>query len=205
VLRGPDATARRELRFCYEAGLCGYGIQRQLTEAGHECGGVAASPIPRKSGERIKTDRRDAIKPQLVTTLLSVAALQMPATVAASGGALNNDRITVNVRLFCRWNTCVVPTRPPKTRWAGHHCPVQITGTKCARYIDARFSVGAKAPRRTLLMLAVGASVGAKAPRRTLVTSAIGASVGAKAPRRTLLGRVDGFHEHQPACKTDDG
>ena len=30
------APARRELRFCYEAGPCGYGIQRQLTEAGHD-------------------------------------------------------------------------------------------------------------------------------------------------------------------------
>ena len=55
------ATARRELRFCYEAGPCGYGIQRQLTEAGHECAVVAPSLIPRKPGERIKTDRRDAI------------------------------------------------------------------------------------------------------------------------------------------------
>jgi transposase len=49
------------LRFCYEAGPCGYGIQRQLSEAGHECVVVAPSLIPRKAGERIKTDRRDAI------------------------------------------------------------------------------------------------------------------------------------------------
>ncbi len=55
------APARRELRFCYEAGPCGYGIQRQLTVAGHECAVVAPSLIPRKPGERIKTDRRDAI------------------------------------------------------------------------------------------------------------------------------------------------
>src|SRR5580693_6320992 len=55
------APARRELRFCYEAGPCGYGIQRQLTEAGHECAVVAPSLIPHKPGERIKTDRRDAI------------------------------------------------------------------------------------------------------------------------------------------------
>jgi transposase len=48
------------LRFCYEAGPCGYGIQRQLTAAGHECVVVAPSLIPRKPGERIKTDRRDA-------------------------------------------------------------------------------------------------------------------------------------------------
>ena len=50
-----------ELRFCYEAGPCGYGIQRQLTVAGHGCVVVAPSLIPRKPGDRIKTDRRDAI------------------------------------------------------------------------------------------------------------------------------------------------
>lgn len=49
------------LRFCYEAGPCGYGIQRQLSEAGHDCAVVAPSLIPRKPGDRIKTDRRDAI------------------------------------------------------------------------------------------------------------------------------------------------
>jgi transposase len=48
------------LRFCYEAGPCGYGIQRQLSAAGHDCVVVAPSLIPRKPGDRIKTDRRDA-------------------------------------------------------------------------------------------------------------------------------------------------
>jgi len=51
----------RELRFCYEAGPCGYGIQRQLAAAEHDCVVVAPSLIPRKPGGRIKTDRRDAI------------------------------------------------------------------------------------------------------------------------------------------------
>jgi len=50
-----------KLRFCYEAGPCGYGIQRQLAADSHECVVVAPSLIPRKPGERIKTDRRDAI------------------------------------------------------------------------------------------------------------------------------------------------
>ena len=50
-----------ELRFCYEAGPCGYGIQRQLTASKHDCIVVAPSLIPRRPGERIKTDRRDAI------------------------------------------------------------------------------------------------------------------------------------------------
>ena len=40
-------------------GPCGYGIQRQLSVAGHECVVVAPSLIPRKPGDRIKTDRRD--------------------------------------------------------------------------------------------------------------------------------------------------
>ncbi len=55
------AGRRRELRFCYEAGPCGYGIQRQLSALGHPCAVVAPSLIPRKPGDRIKTDRRDAI------------------------------------------------------------------------------------------------------------------------------------------------
>jgi transposase len=48
------------LRFCYEAGPCGYGIQRQIAASGHECVVVAPSLIPRRAGDRVKTDRRDA-------------------------------------------------------------------------------------------------------------------------------------------------
>jgi transposase len=51
-----------DLDFCYEAGGCGYGIYRQLTALGHRCMVVATSMIPRKPGERIKTDRRDSQK-----------------------------------------------------------------------------------------------------------------------------------------------
>ena len=49
-----------KLRFCYEAGPCGYGIQRQLSALGHECIVVAPSLIPKRAGDRVKTDRRDA-------------------------------------------------------------------------------------------------------------------------------------------------
>src|SRR5436309_69129 len=48
------------LRFCYEAGPCGYGIQRRLSARGHECVVVAPSLIPKRAGARVKTDRRDA-------------------------------------------------------------------------------------------------------------------------------------------------
>ena len=50
----------RELRVCYEAGPCGYGLHRQLTELGCHCVVVAPALIPRRPGDRVKTDRRDA-------------------------------------------------------------------------------------------------------------------------------------------------
>jgi len=49
-----------QLHFVYEAGPCGYGIYRHLTEKGFDCMVVAPSLIPKKSGDRIKNDRRDA-------------------------------------------------------------------------------------------------------------------------------------------------
>ncbi len=51
-----------QLEFCYEAGGCGYVIHRQLIELGHGCMVVAPSLIPRKPGDRVKTDRRDSQK-----------------------------------------------------------------------------------------------------------------------------------------------
>ena len=50
-----------ELSFCYEAGPCGYGIHRQLTDLGWDCQVVAPSLIPKKAGDRVKTDRRDSL------------------------------------------------------------------------------------------------------------------------------------------------
>jgi len=51
----------RQLSLCYEAGPCGYGLLPQLIELGHECIVVAPSLIPMKAGDRVKTDRRDAV------------------------------------------------------------------------------------------------------------------------------------------------
>ena len=48
------------LEFCYEAGPCGYGVHRLLVKLGHGCAMVSPSLIPRKVGDRVKTDRRDA-------------------------------------------------------------------------------------------------------------------------------------------------
>ncbi len=50
------------LRFAYEAGPCGYGLYRDLTGQGFTCQVVAPSLIPKKPGDKVKTDRRDAIE-----------------------------------------------------------------------------------------------------------------------------------------------
>ncbi len=49
-----------ELRVCYEAGPTGYALYWQLTRLGVQCEVIAPSLVPMKSGDRIKTDRRDA-------------------------------------------------------------------------------------------------------------------------------------------------
>jgi len=51
----------RSLVFAYEAGPCGYRLHRYLTNQGLTCHVVAPSLIPRKPGDKIKTDRRDAV------------------------------------------------------------------------------------------------------------------------------------------------
>ncbi len=61
VIRKLVSTGNR-LHFVYEAGPCGYPIYRHLTAQGFDCMVVAPSRIPKKSGDRIKNDRRDAIQ-----------------------------------------------------------------------------------------------------------------------------------------------
>ena len=53
----------RRLHSCYEAGPCGYGLYRQLVELGHDCIVVAPTLVPVTAGDRVKTDRRDAVMP----------------------------------------------------------------------------------------------------------------------------------------------
>jgi transposase len=66
----PDAVRRlvtklsgkyRKLLFCYEAGPTGYGLHRQISDLGHDCTVIAPSLIPKRPGERVKTNRRDAV------------------------------------------------------------------------------------------------------------------------------------------------
>jgi transposase len=51
----------KKLQVCFEAGPTGYGLYRQMQALGHDCLVVAPALIPRRSGERVKTNRRDAL------------------------------------------------------------------------------------------------------------------------------------------------
>lgn len=55
------AAKHESVHFCYEAGPTGYGLYRLITDLGHPCIVVAPSLIPRKPGDRVKTNRRDAL------------------------------------------------------------------------------------------------------------------------------------------------
>lgn len=55
-------TAKGPVVFVYEAGPCGYAVHRQITQLGYRCEIIAPGMTPRRPGDRVKTDRRDAEK-----------------------------------------------------------------------------------------------------------------------------------------------
>jgi len=62
LVRKLEREAPGPVRVCYEAGPCGYALQRQMTTPRVACQVIAPALIPRKPGERIKTNQRDARK-----------------------------------------------------------------------------------------------------------------------------------------------
>jgi transposase len=62
LVRKLERDAPGPVRMCYEAGPCGYALQRQVTTARVSCQVIAPALIPRKPGDRIKTNPRDARK-----------------------------------------------------------------------------------------------------------------------------------------------
>src|SRR3954453_18825776 len=84
---GLCAGLPRPVRAAYEAGPTGYGLARELTHRGVECVVAAPSKIPRASGERVKTDRRDA---ELLVRLLLAGKLHAVRVPGAQEEALRD-------------------------------------------------------------------------------------------------------------------
>jgi transposase len=55
-----ERLAASGVRCCYAAGPCGFDLQRYLHAKGIACDVIAPALIPRRAGNRVKTDRRDA-------------------------------------------------------------------------------------------------------------------------------------------------
>ncbi len=73
-----EAHPKRRWIFCYEAGPCGYPLARRLRRLGHECHVIAPSLIPRKPGNRVKTDRRDALQLARLLRAGELTAVRVP-------------------------------------------------------------------------------------------------------------------------------
>jgi len=92
--------ATGEIYCCYEAGPCGFTPQRQLAAAGVACTVIAPSLIPRKPGERIKTDRRDARKlaELLRAGLLTAVRPPTPAEEAARDLCRTREDVSADLK-----------------------------------------------------------------------------------------------------------
>ncbi|SNR76746.1 IS110 family transposase, partial [Blastococcus mobilis] len=92
-LPGPTAVA-------YEAGPTGFGLARALTAAGIRCEVAAASKIVRPSGDRIKTDARDALLLARLLRLDDIVAVRVPTVAQEAARDLVRAREDVRVDLM---------------------------------------------------------------------------------------------------------
>ena len=83
----PDAVAAMlrklgsrhgRLHCVYESGPCGYGLHRQINDAGHVCEVVSPAHTPRRAGDHVKTDRRDALMPARLSRAGELTTVWVP-------------------------------------------------------------------------------------------------------------------------------
>jgi transposase len=70
--------SRGPLTFVYEAGPCGYQVHRDLTAQGQECVVIAPGLVPKRPGDKVKTDRRDAEKLAQLQRAGQLTAVNVP-------------------------------------------------------------------------------------------------------------------------------
>jgi transposase len=72
------AAKYRRMTFCYEAGPTGYSLYRLIRSLGHECTVVAPSLTPKRPGDRVKTNRRDAVSLARLSRAGELTAVWVP-------------------------------------------------------------------------------------------------------------------------------
>lgn len=112
---------------CYEAGCNGFLLQRRLRSAGLGCQVVAPSLTPRRPGERIKTDRRDAVKLAEYLKAGLLAEVQPPSEAEEAARDLCRRReqvrrdLTQERQRLSRWLQRRGLRYGKKSRWTKHH------------------------------------------------------------------------------------
>ncbi len=169
TMSGENATAAgfcaglpRPVRVAYEAGPTGYGLARELAKRGAECVVAAPSKIPRASGDRVKTDRRDA--EHLVRLLLAgkLRAVRVPGDEEEALRDLVRARDAVRMDLMrCRHRLSKLLLRhgirfDDGAAWTERHRQWLVTVTldwaaAQATLLDARGAIDALAHRRDSL------------------------------------------------------
>ena len=91
LVRKMQSTANH-LIFVYEAGPCGSWLYRSLSKKGYDCWGVAPSLMPKKAGNRIKTDRRDAMQLARLARSGELSAVYVPKVADEAIRALTRAR-----------------------------------------------------------------------------------------------------------------
>lgn len=116
------------LRACYEAGPTGYVLYWQLAELGVECEVVAPTLVPTRAGDRVKTDRRDAMKlarcyraGDLTTVWVPDRAHEALRDLVRAREAAKKDQLRARNRLS-KFLLRAGRRRPqPQTRWGTRH------------------------------------------------------------------------------------
>lgn len=85
-----------DLRCCYEASSCGYVVQRWLASMGIACDVIAPSLVPKRPGDRVKTDRRDALKLARLHRSGDLVSVHIPTEQDESVRGLVRCRETIN-------------------------------------------------------------------------------------------------------------
>jgi transposase len=115
------------LLIVYEAGPCGFGLARELATHGYRCEVVAPSRIPHRPGERIKTDRRDALKLAGLALAGELVAVRIPDARDEAIRDLCRSRVdAVRARLKARQQLKALVLRHGrryggKTSWSAAH------------------------------------------------------------------------------------
>jgi transposase len=88
-----------EVRFCYEAGVCGFVLKHRIEASGCSCSVIAPSLVPTKPGDRVKTDRRDALRLMSLFKAGLLTEVHAPSREQEAARELTRCRDTARVNL----------------------------------------------------------------------------------------------------------